>query len=75
MPNRRVPVCSEACTGKRQPRDGFTIVDGDHCYIRQGDHYLGYSIPDDTKQLLIRFDQGEPAENLERSFTVLPPRA
>ena len=79
---RRVPVCSinwgcpyrtdlckTECTGERKPRDGYLIVDGDQCFIRQGDLYLQYSIPDETKQLMMRFDQGDPDDTLIGHYT------
>jgi hypothetical protein len=85
---RRVPVCSinwccpyrsdlctSTCTGKRKPKDGFMIVDGDHCFIRQGDYYLRYLMPYETKQLLIRSDRGEPDATLEGRYTFEPPKA
>ena len=71
----RTDLCKTECPGERKPCDGYMIVDEDQCFIRQGEHYLQYSIPDETKQLMMRFDQGEPDDTLIGHYTFLSPKA
>jgi hypothetical protein len=71
----RTDLCKTECTGERKPRDGNLIVDGDQCFIRQGDHYLQYSIPGETKQLMMRFDRGGPDDTLIGDYTFELPKA
>jgi hypothetical protein len=56
----RNDLCVYECSGERIPKDDFLIVDSDFAHLRatRGGPVVRYSLPEETKLLLIDFDRG-----------------